>query len=164
MFYIMWLLPKLEKKLKRKVKVQIWIQIHRLSEYVLKTTEELQNSQKGREKTAESHVSVKQVAQLVKKKIHRLIQEMPEMPVQSLGHADPMEEGMATHSNILAWRIPWAEEPVRLQSMGSQRIRHDWATEDANIFLSGRVRAKDTVWKFIKHSLFLCPFFSNWIF
>ena len=38
---------------------------------------------------------------------------------------DPLEEGMATHSGILTWRIPWTEEPGRLQSMGSQRIRHD---------------------------------------
>ena len=44
---------------------------------------------------------------------------------QSLGWEDPLEEGMATHSIILAWRIPWAEEPGRLQSMGSQRVRHD---------------------------------------
>ena len=43
--------------------------------------------------------------------------------VQSLGGEDPQEEGMATHSNILAWRIPWTEEPGRLQSAGSQRVR-----------------------------------------
>ena len=43
----------------------------------------------------------------------------------SLGREDPLEEGMATHSNILAWRIPWTEEPGRLQSMGSQRVRQD---------------------------------------
>ena len=42
--------------------------------------------------------------------------------VQSLGGEDPQEEGMATHSNILAWRIPWTEEPGRLQSTGSQRV------------------------------------------
>ena len=42
-----------------------------------------------------------------------------------LGWEDPLEEGMATHSSILAWRIPWTEEPGRLQSMGSQRARHD---------------------------------------
>ena len=41
---------------------------------------------------------------------------------------DPMEKGMATHSSILAWRIPWTEEPQGLQSMGSQRVGHDWAT------------------------------------
>ena len=45
--------------------------------------------------------------------------------VQSLGQEDPLEKEMATHSNILAWRIPWVEEPDRLQSMGSQRVRHD---------------------------------------
>ena len=45
--------------------------------------------------------------------------------VQSLGWEDPLEKGMATHSSILAWRIPWKEEPGRLQSTGSQRVRHD---------------------------------------
>ena len=45
--------------------------------------------------------------------------------VRSLGQKDALEEGMATHSSILAWRIPWTEEPGRLQSMGSQRVRHD---------------------------------------
>ena len=43
----------------------------------------------------------------------------------SLGQEDPLEEEMATHSSILAWRIPWTEEPGRLQSMGSQRVGHD---------------------------------------
>ena len=42
-----------------------------------------------------------------------------------LGREDPLEEGMATHSSILAWRIPWTEEPGGLQNMGSQRVRHD---------------------------------------
>ena len=45
--------------------------------------------------------------------------------VQSLGGEDPLEEGMATYSSILAWRIPWTEEPGRLQSIGSQRVGHD---------------------------------------
>ena len=44
--------------------------------------------------------------------------------VQSLGQEDPLEKGMATHSNILAWRIPWTEEPGGLQSTGSQRVGH----------------------------------------
>ena len=48
-----------------------------------------------------------------------------ETHVQSLGQEDPLEKGMTTHSSILAWRIPWTEEPARLQSMGSQRVRHD---------------------------------------
>ena len=46
--------------------------------------------------------------------------------VWSLGWEDPLEEGIATHSSILAWRIPWTEEPGGLQSMGSQRVGHDW--------------------------------------
>ena len=52
-------------------------------------------------------------------------QELQETQVLSLGQEDPLEEGMATHSSILAWRIPWTEDPGRLQSMGSQRVRHD---------------------------------------
>ena len=47
------------------------------------------------------------------------------MQVQSLSRKDPLEKDMATHSSILAWRIPWTEEPGGLQSMGSQRVRHD---------------------------------------
>ena len=53
------------------------------------------------------------------------MQEMQKTQVQSLGPEDPLEEGMATHSSILAWEIPWMEEPGRLQSMGSQRMGHD---------------------------------------
>ena len=53
------------------------------------------------------------------------VQKVQEMWVQSLGREDPLEEGMVTHSSILAWRIPWTEEPGRLQSTGSQRVRHD---------------------------------------
>ena len=47
------------------------------------------------------------------------------LEVRSLGWEDPLEEEMATHSSILAWRIPWTEEPGRLQFMGSQRVGHD---------------------------------------
>jgi len=50
---------------------------------------------------------------------------MQEMQVRSLGWEDPLEKGMATHSSILAWEIPWAEEPGGLESLGSQRVRHD---------------------------------------
>ena len=50
---------------------------------------------------------------------------MQEIQVRSLGQEDPLKKGMATHSSILAWRIPWAEEPGRLQSMGSQRVERD---------------------------------------
>ena len=58
----------------------------------------------------------------------QLVKYLPtvlETQVQFLGQEDPLETGMATHSNILAWRIPWTEEPGSLQSVGSQRIGHD---------------------------------------
>ena len=48
-----------------------------------------------------------------------------ETQVGSLGQEDPLEKEMATHSSILAWKIPWTEEPSKLQSMGSQRVGHD---------------------------------------
>ena len=53
------------------------------------------------------------------------MQETQETWVHSLGWEDPLEEGMATYSSILAWRIPWTEEPGGLQPKGSQRVRHD---------------------------------------
>ena len=53
------------------------------------------------------------------------MRELQEMTVQSLGRKDSLEEGMATHFRILAWRIPWTEVPGRQQSTGSQRVRHD---------------------------------------
>ena len=53
------------------------------------------------------------------------MQQTEEMQVQSLGQEDPLEEDMATHSSILAWRIPWTEEPGGLQSTGSQTVGHD---------------------------------------
>ena len=59
------------------------------------------------------------VAQLVKN-----LPAMRETWVQSLGWEDPLEKGKATHSSILAWRVPWTEEPGGLQSMGLQRVRH----------------------------------------
>ena len=61
----------------------------------------------------------------------RVVQRLKHLPavqetwVQSLGREDPLEKKMATRSSILAWRIPWMEEPGGLQSMGSQRVRHD---------------------------------------
>ena len=63
-------------------------------------------------------------ASLVAKRLKRL-PAMQETQVRSLGQEDPLEKEMATHSSILAWRIPWMEELGRLQSMGSQRVRHD---------------------------------------
>ena len=60
------------------------------------------------------------VAQLVK-----CLPAMLMTQVQSLGREDPVEKEMPTHSSTLAWKIPWTEEPGRLQSMGLQRVRHD---------------------------------------
>ena len=64
------------------------------------------------------------MAQIVKN-----LPEMWETWFQFLGWEDPLEESMATHSSILAWRIPWTEEPDRLQSIGLQRVKHDWVTK-----------------------------------
>ena len=61
-------------------------------------------------------------------KVARMVKNLPpmqEIRVQSLGQEDPLDNGMATHSSILAWRIPWTEEPGRLESMESQRVGHD---------------------------------------
>ena len=63
------------------------------------------------------------VAQLIKNS-----PAMWEIWLRSLGWEDPLEKEMATHSSMLAWRIPWTEEPGGLQSTGSQRVRHGWAT------------------------------------
>ena len=67
-----------------------------------------------------SEVSASLVAQTVKR-----LPAMRETQVQSLGWEDPLEKEMATHSSTLAWKIPWTEEPGRLQSMGSERVGHD---------------------------------------
>ena len=56
-----------------------------------------------------------------------------ETQVWSQGQEDPLEEGMATHSSILAWEIPWREEPGELESMGSQRVRHDWVIKQREL-------------------------------
>ena len=58
---------------------------------------------------------------------------MPDTHVGSLGWEDPLEKGMATHSSILARRIPWTEEPAGLQSMGSHRVEQDWAALIAHV-------------------------------
>ena len=61
----------------------------------------------------------------------QMVKNLPAMQktqVQSLGEKDPLEKESAAHSSILAWRIPWTEKPAGLPFMGSQRVRHDWAT------------------------------------
>ena len=71
------------------------------------------------------------VAQLVKN-----LPAVQETQVQSLGWEDPLEKEMANHSSILAWKIPWTEEPGGLQSMGLPRVRHDWVTNTFSLSLS----------------------------
>ena len=85
------------------------------------------------------------VAQMVKR-----LPAMRETRVWSLGWEDLLEKEMATHSSILAWRIPWTEEPGRLQSMGLQRVGHDWVT---SLFFSVPV---------FSLPLFLCLCSFNW--
>ena len=55
------------------------------------------------------------------------VQEIQETQIQSLGREDPLKESMATHSSLLAWRIPWTEEPGGLQSIGLHRVEHNWS-------------------------------------
>ena len=67
---------------------------------------------------------------------------MQETRVRSLGGEKPLEKEMATHSGTLAWKIPWTGEPCRLQSMGSQRVGHDWAI---SLLLGGHRRSRQSV-------------------
>ena len=72
-------------------------------------------------------IGASRVAQMAKN-----LPAVQEIPVQSLGQEGPLEKGTATHSSILTWRIPWTEETGWLHSMGSQRVEHDWLTEQQN--------------------------------
>ena len=83
--------------------------------------------------------------------VAQMVKNLPavlETWVWSMGQEDPLEKGMANHSGILAWKIPWREDPGGLQCMGSERVRHDWAT---NTFTFTFVFYKD-------NSLFKCFF------
>ena len=91
---------------------------------------------------------------------------MQETQVQSLSQEDPLEEKMATHSSILAWRIPWTEEPAGLQSIGSQRVEHNWSalactltTELTNSLLSSVSLGSDTT----EHAHATCQIWSYWL-
>ena len=103
-----------------------------------------------------------------------MVENLPAMQetwVQSLGWEDPLEKDMATHSSILAWRIPWTEKPGVLQSMGSQRVGHDWVTHiftflfrrDSSTPILSNFRAVPTFQVFC-HKLifrnFVCPAIS----
>ena len=90
----------------------------------------------------------------------QMVKNLPavqEMRVQSLSQEDPMEKGMATHSSVPAWNIPWTEESEELQSMGSQRVGYSWA---ANTFpftweVAGSMENKRDSWDGIKSRLYL---------
>ena len=71
-------------------------------------------------KYSDCHFQASLVTQMLKN-----LPAMQETPFRSRGQEDPLKKGMATYSSILVWRIPWTEEPGGLQSMGSQRVRHD---------------------------------------
>ena len=72
-----------------------------------------------------------------------------DIQVQSLGWEDPLEDGMATHSGILPWKIPWTKEPCRLQSMGSQRVRHNWRQLSTSTIEKFCVHAHQRYWPVI---------------
>ena len=88
------------------------------------------------------------------------MQEMQETWIQSLGQGDPLEEEMATHSSLLAWRIPWAEEPGGLQSMGLQRIRLDWVTEHTLLITNYGTYQNRARKVFVTH--YLSNWWRNW--
>ena len=85
---------------------------------------------------------------------------MQETQVWSLGWEDPLEKGMVTHSNILAWRTPWAEEPGGLQSIRRQRVRHNWGTNTHKLFISW-IQLLSCVWclrpRELQHTRLPCP-------
>ena len=76
----------------------------------------------------ETHNSFKIIHSIWASLVSQMVKNLPAMQetqVQSLGQKDPLEKEMATQSSILAWRIPWTQDPVGLRSMESQRLRHD---------------------------------------
>ena len=86
---------------------------------------------------------------------------MWETRVQSLGQEDPLEKEMATHSSILAWRIPWTEEPGGLQFTGSQRVGHNWVTSLFTFYLPAEPPGKPRFSFSIFSSVFLPPVSSS---
>ena len=85
---------------------------------------------------------------------------MQETRVQSLGWEDPLEKGMTTHSSILAWRIPWTQEPDGLQSMSLQRVGHDWATSTSIYNMSLYIIGASLVAQMVKN---LPAIWETWV-
>ena len=99
-------------------------------------------------------------ASLVAQTVMRLL-TMRETWVRSLGREDPLEKGMTTHSSIRAWKIPWTKEPGGLQSMGSQRVRHDWMTSlhftyMITLFWSGNWLLHNKVFRMVPGAYLVC--------
>ena len=107
------------------------------------------------------------LASLVAQRLKRLPARQ-ETRVQSLGWEDPLEKEMATHSSILAWRIPWTEEPGRLQSTGSQRVRHNWATSLTHSIMLYLICCTWCTWSAVTSpnapyfKVYDVPFISTW--
>ena len=91
---------------------------------------------------------------------------MREIQVQSLGRKDPLEKAMATHSSTLAWKIPWTEESGGLQSMGSQRVGHDWVTSlsftRCNLFSECGFNPDFLLSHWVSFVIFLCLIFHTY--
>ena len=87
------------------------------------------------------------VAQMVKN-----LSAMYETRVLSLGWEEPLEKGMATHSSILAWKIPWTERPGRLQSMDSQRARDNWTTNTFTFMITLNAHYTIDMYHYLKNS------------
>ena len=84
------------------------------------------------------------------------VQETQETQVQPLRLEDPLEKEMATHSSILAWEIPWTEEPVGLQSRGLQRVRHDLATKQQQMVTHRNIYTCVSVQGVVYTPVFVC--------
>ena len=98
----------------------------------------------------------------------QMVKNLPavqETGVWSLGQEDSLQKGMAAHSRILAWRIPWTEEPGRLQSMGSHRVKHDWATNTLTLNHATRASAwlvlSSNGYMTISHVFLKCAFYPS---
>ena len=87
------------------------------------------------------------------------MQETQGKRVHSLGQEDPLEDEMATHSSILAWKIPWSEEPGGLQSTGLQRVGHNWASTHTRAY--DRIMTDKTGEKFSWDPLQSFPLFKE---
>ena len=138
-----WASEKVGKALQQRNAISYWQSLHCL----LNSTRPLWFAAQGNE-CEDVRLWTSLVAQTV-----RRLPTMQETEVWSLGREDPLEREIATHSSTLAWKIPWTEEPGRLQSMALQRAGYDWATSLTYLRLEkleGQVNCSLKTWKDIK--------------